>query len=129
LILLLATQVAIALNKIEQNRDRVIYAKTLETQLEQQKQAQKALKAKIQQKLLLEKLVQKIRSTIDLEAVFETAVREIGTALKVTRCQIHSYLQIEPKMPLFAVYDESHNKLKLTLSQCNFRSNTIARLR
>ena len=107
-ILLLATQVAIALNKFEQNRDRAIYAKTLETQLEQQKQAQKTLKAKIQQKLLLEKIVQKIRSTIDLEAVFETAVREIGTALKVTRCQIHSYIQTsEPKIPVFAVYDES----------------------
>ena len=104
---LLTTQVAIALNRIKQDRARIIYVKTLETQLKQQKQAQKALKAKMQQKLLLEKIVQKIRSTIDLEAVFETAVREIGTALKVTRCQIHSYIQIEPKIPVFAVYDES----------------------
>ena len=104
---LLATQAAIALKRIKQDRERIIYVKTLETQLKQQKQAQKALKAKMQQKLLLEKIVQKIRSTIDLEAVFETAVREIGTALKVTRCQIHSYIQIEPKISVFAVYDES----------------------
>lgn len=82
-IAVLTTQTAIALNGIKRDRDRVIYAKSLE----KQQQAQKNL----------EKILQKIRSCIDPQAVIATTVTEIEAAFKVTRCQVHSYLQISPQ--------------------------------
>lgn len=114
-IAILSTQTAIALKQARRYRERVVEAQKLaigkqqlKDLLEQQQQAQKALEAEIKQKSLLEKIGQKIRSCIDLEAVFKTTVREIGTTFEVTRCQVHNYLQTpESQIPVFAVYDES----------------------
>ena len=100
-IAVLATQAAIAFHRIERDRNRLIKAKSLEkqlkllkNQLKQQQKTQKALEARIQHQLSLEKIVQKIRSCSDPKGVIETTVREIEAAFKVTRCRVHSYVRI-----------------------------------
>ena len=112
-IALLANQAAIAVERAKKYR-QIVYSKAFKTQQKQlkiqleQQQTQKALEAQIRQNRSLEQILLKIRSCINLEEIFKTAVREIGAAFKITRCQIHSYIKTpEPEIPVFAVYDES----------------------
>ncbi|VEP14228.1 putative Histidine kinase [Hyella patelloides LEGE 07179] len=122
LIKILVTQAAISFRNAQKYQAQIVQIKTLETQQEkqnwelkqdllQQKRAKEALEAKIQQSSLLEIIIQKIRSTIDLKEILEVAVQEIGAAFDVTRCQIHSYHQAsETPIAVFAVYQASGEK-------------------
>ncbi len=70
--------------------------------------AKAALERQVDRALLLEKITQEIRSSLQPEQVFETAAIQIGKALKVNRCLIHSYVaQPTPHIPFVAEYTQS----------------------
>lgn len=68
-------------------------------------QAQQALQQQLHRTLLLEKITQKIRQSLDSQEIFETAATQIGKAFAVDRCLIHAYLHYpDPHIPLVAEY-------------------------
>jgi len=69
-------------------------------------EAQEALQRQLHRTLLLEKITQKIRQSLDSKEIFETAATQIGQALAVDRCLIHSYISHhDPHIPLVAEYN------------------------
>lgn len=110
----LSKQVAISLK----NSQELAQLKQKSLQL---KEIQKSLEATLQQSILLEKIIQKIRASIDLKEVFESAIKEIGIAFNVTRCQIHNYSKnSESKNPICAVYQDSDNRINFCYSSLDF---------
>ncbi|HEY9804081.1 MAG TPA: PAS domain S-box protein [Leptolyngbyaceae cyanobacterium] len=68
-------------------------------------QAQQALQQQLHRTLLLEKITQKIRQSLDSQEIFETAATQIGQAFAVDRCLIHAYIHHpDPCIPLVAEY-------------------------
>jgi PAS domain S-box-containing protein len=69
------------------------------------KQAKNCLEQQIEQRFLLEKITQKIRSSLNPERVFQTAAAQIGKAFNVDRCLIHTYTEHpHPRIPCVAEY-------------------------
>ncbi|MEC4983926.1 MAG: response regulator [Oscillatoria sp. PMC 1068.18] len=70
--------------------------------------AKTALEKQIHKVLLLEKIIQQIRSNIDPQQIFSTAADGIGTAFGASRCLIHTYVEnATPTIPLVAEYVET----------------------
>ena len=67
-----------------------IFAARAGTELERQ-YAETALAKQLQRVLLLEKITQEIRQSLDLQQVFQTTVNQIGDIFHVDRCQIFDY--------------------------------------
>ena len=64
-----------------------------------------ALEDKLQRILLQDRITQEIRSSINPEQFFQTAVNQIGEAFKVDRCLVHIYVESPtPHIPLVAEY-------------------------
>lgn len=75
------------------------------TDITGRKQVESALQQKLQKELLLKQITDQIRQNFQTQHIFETAAIQIGQALKVHRCLIHTYLaQPEPLLPLVAEY-------------------------
>jgi hypothetical protein len=111
---ILVTQTAIALHKAAQ-------ISTLEQNILEHKQLKETLENRIQQRLLIETIIQKIRSTIDLQEVFESTVQGIGATFDVTRCQIHNYFHTtESRSPIYAVYQASGAHYQTNYSEIEF---------
>ncbi|HEY9710693.1 MAG TPA: ATP-binding protein, partial [Oculatellaceae cyanobacterium] len=73
--------------------------------------AKAALERQVDRALLLRKVTQEIRSSLKPEQVFQTAAIQIGQALKVNRCLIHSYVaQPTPQIPFVAEYTQPGDK-------------------
>ncbi|MBD2663730.1 multi-sensor hybrid histidine kinase [Richelia sinica FACHB-800] len=71
----------------------------------EQVEQRQALQKQLQRILLLKKITQKIRQTLDSQEIFETAATEIGQAFGVDRCLIHTYVSDpSPRIPLVAQY-------------------------
>ncbi|WP_066426297.1 PAS domain S-box protein [Anabaena sp. 4-3] len=69
------------------------------------KRAEEALQRQLNRTLLLEKITQKIRQSLDTQEIFETAATQIGQAFAVDRCLIHAYIsEPVPQIPLVAEY-------------------------
>lgn len=70
-------------------------------ELERQ-QSQKLLEQKWQQEVLLKKIIQSIRQTLDYDGLFQRAAQSMGEAFKVNRCHILTYNadQIPPVTPV-----------------------------
>ncbi|MBF2056288.1 MAG: response regulator [Cyanobacterium sp. T60_A2020_053] len=70
-------------------------------ELERQ-QSQKLLEEKFQQEVLLKKITQSIRQTLDYDELFKRAAQSMGEAFKVNRCHILTYNadQIPPVIPV-----------------------------
>jgi len=69
--------------------------------------AKAALERQIQRSQLLERITQEIRSTLDVQQVFQTAATQIGQAFGVNRCIIHTYTsEPSPSIPQVAEYLE-----------------------
>jgi PAS domain S-box-containing protein len=71
-----------------------IFAARAGAELERQK-AESALAKQLQKALLLKKITQEIRHSLDLNKILQTTVDRIGQIFKVSRCQIFSY-QAQP---------------------------------
>ncbi|MDJ0519313.1 MAG: ATP-binding protein [Trichodesmium sp. MO_231.B1] len=67
-----------------------------------------ALQQQLQRSLLLGKITQEIRQSLDTQRIFDTTAQQIGQAFLVNRCVIHSYQAGSmPKVPLVAEYLEA----------------------
>jgi PAS domain S-box-containing protein len=75
------------------------------TDITERVQVKQALEQQLQRTLLLKKITEKIRQTLDIKEIFATSAIEIGKALQVDRSLIHSYIS-EPTsyIPLVAEY-------------------------
>ncbi|HAJ63013.1 MAG TPA: hypothetical protein DCP31_30420 [Cyanobacteria bacterium UBA8543] len=70
--------------------------------------AKTALERQIQRVLLLERITQEIRSSLNPQQIFDTAATQIGQAFCVDRCLIHTYIeQPKPEIPLVAQYNQA----------------------
>jgi PAS domain S-box-containing protein len=70
------------------------------------KRAKEALQRQLHRTLLLERITQEIRQSLDTSKIFETAATQIGQAFGVERCLIHSYISDPtPQIPLVAEYN------------------------
>lgn len=71
----------------------------------ERKRAKQALEKQIKRALLLEKITQEIRQSLDTKQIFQTATQQIGRAFEVSRCQIHLYNdRPQPAIPIVAEY-------------------------
>ncbi|MBW4682444.1 MAG: PAS domain S-box protein [Microcoleus vaginatus WJT46-NPBG5] len=69
--------------------------------------AQTALHRQLQRSLLLGKVTQEIRQSLDTHQIFQTTATLLGSAFGVNRCLIHSYIATPtPQIPLVAEYLE-----------------------
>ncbi len=81
-----------------------IFLTRIEVELERQK-AKQALEKQIKRALLLEKITQEIRQSLDTKQIFQTAAQQIGSAFEVSRCQIHLYSdRAKETIPVVAEY-------------------------
>ncbi len=68
------------------------------------KRADLELERQYQRALLLEKITQEIRQSLDSQKIFQTAANQIGEAFRVNRCLIHTYHPASANMPCVAEY-------------------------
>ena len=69
--------------------------------------AKAALERQIQRELLIGKITQEMRSSLQPEQIFQTAATQIGQAFRVNRCLIHTYVtNPQVDIPLAAEYLE-----------------------
>ena len=72
------------------------------------KQIEQALQHQLQKALLLQRLTEEIRRSLDVGHIFQTAAIQIGQAFGVNRCVIHNYIEDPiPQIPLVAEYFQS----------------------
>ncbi len=74
----------------DNKKTAILFIKNKQVELARQ-QAEKALEQQLQRVLLLEKITQDIRKSLDLKQVFQTTVHQIGDVFQVDRCQIFDY--------------------------------------
>mgnify|MGYP001809785781 CR=1 FL=1 len=71
----------------------------------ERQQARKALEEQFQRADLLRKITQRIRQSLDTEAIFETTAIQIGKAFQADRCAIHTYISNpSPAVSIVAEY-------------------------
>ncbi|RMF25962.1 MAG: response regulator, partial [Cyanobacteria bacterium J083] len=81
------------------------YCLTVVKDISDRKDVEIALEKQLKREKLLSQLTQQIRYSLESEAIFQTAVIEIGQAFAVNRCHIHSYLaKPQPSIPIVAEY-------------------------
>ena len=69
--------------------------------------AKTALERQVQRELLIGKITQQIRSSLQSEQIFQTAVAQIGQVFGVNRCLIHTYITSpQVDIPVVAEYLE-----------------------
>jgi PAS domain S-box-containing protein len=69
------------------------------------KQAEAALHQQVTQTLLLKRITEEIRRSLESDKIFQTTATQIGQAFQVERCVIHSYLTTPtPHIPMMAEY-------------------------
>lgn len=73
----------------------------------ERKQAELALQQQFQRALLLKKITQKIRQSLDSQEIFQTTATQISQAFGVNRCILRTYIaQPSPEIPAVAEYLE-----------------------
>ncbi|QZZ20937.1 PAS domain S-box protein [Leptothermofonsia sichuanensis E412] len=71
------------------------------------KRAEAALQQQFQRALLLKQITAELRQSLDMQNIFQTTASQVGQALKVNRCLIHSYESTPiPRIPVKAEYRE-----------------------
>ncbi|MDX1978118.1 MAG: PAS domain S-box protein [Pseudanabaenaceae cyanobacterium bins.68] len=92
------------------------------------KQVQANLQSQYQKELLLKRITSEIRQTIDSNRIFETASAELGQALRVSRCLIHSFsAKPEPSLRCVGEYLD-HQVISLLSLELKVRDFSFCRL-
>ncbi|BAU40932.1 PAS domain-containing protein [Leptolyngbya sp. O-77] len=69
--------------------------------------AEAALERQLQKTLLLQKITEEIRQSLDPQQIFQTAATQAGQTFRVSRVLIHTYVAApEPEIPIVATYLE-----------------------
>ncbi|PSB18158.1 hypothetical protein C7B76_08615 [filamentous cyanobacterium CCP2] len=79
----------------------------IQTDITERKQSENALRQQMHRALLLKRITDEIRRSLDTEQIFRTTATQIGRAFQVSRCLIYRYQpQIEHILSLVAEYRE-----------------------
>jgi PAS domain S-box-containing protein len=100
-------QIALRTDAIKDATGEVVGTIAIHTDITERKQAEAALRRSYHRAELLKQITTEIRSSLDLQDIFQTTVTQVGQALKVNRCMIHLYQDGQPpSLPLVAEYLE-----------------------
>jgi len=100
-------QIALRADAIKDVTGEVVGVIAIHTDITEQKQAEAALRRSYHRAELLKQITTEIRSSLDLQHIFETTVTQLGQALQVNRCVIYLYqAATQPTLPLVAEYLE-----------------------
>jgi|GEM_PF-188450 len=100
-------QIALRADAIKDVTGEVVGTIAIHTDITERKQAEAALRRSYDRAELLKQITTEIRSSLDLQHIFQTTVTQLGKALQVNRCMIHLYQDSQPpKLPLVAEYLE-----------------------
>jgi two-component system, chemotaxis family, CheB/CheR fusion protein len=84
--------------------------------IHQRKEAEKALNHELQKTVLLQRITDEIRSSLDLEQIVQITANQIGKIFQVSRCLIHGYDDLpSPKIPVIAEYINGNFSSMLSL--------------
>ena len=90
----------------------------LKQSIAQERAAKQDLETQMQHRLLLTEIIEKIRSSLDFQAIFETTVQQIGAVFAVSRCQVHTQINsAENQIPTFTIYQGNKGSVKAHYSQ------------
>lgn len=100
-------QIALRADAIKSTTGEVVGTIAIHTDITERKQAEEALKRSYNRAELLKQITTEIRSSLDLQHIFQTTVTQLGRALRVNRCMIYLYQATsQSKLPLVAEYLE-----------------------
>ncbi|MEB3219201.1 MAG: response regulator [Nostocales cyanobacterium 94392] len=92
-----------------------LMAQWLGSEIERQ-QFQYALEKQLQRSVLLEKITQEIRQSLNTTQIFQTTVDQVGQLFGVNRCILHSYVESpQPQLPCVAEYLTAGTKSMLQI--------------
>ena len=95
----------LTINPIRNYENQLIGFIGFQVDVTERLQARTALKKQYQKVVLLKQITEKIRSKIDSQSIFKTAVNILGSTLNLDRCVVHSYeSDPEPRIPCVAEY-------------------------
>jgi len=72
--------------------------KDLRQEITERTQIEQKLARQIKRALLQEKITQKIRQSLDTKQILQTTVNSVGHTFKISRCQIFSYDDTQPRL-------------------------------
>ncbi len=82
---------------------RVIRFTGIAEDITERKLAEETLRQQLEQSLLLKRITDEIRSSLDTEKIFQIAVEQVGEVFQVNRCLVHFYITDPvPKIPCVA---------------------------
>ena len=92
--------------ELKQTRDRLAKALIAQQKNEAElRQAEQLLEQKLRWTVLLKKITEEIRSSLDSQHIFQTTVNQVGKTFGVDRCVIHTYLETpDPHIRCVAEY-------------------------
>ena len=100
-------QIALRVDAIKDVTGEVVGTIAIHTDITERKQAEAALRRSYERAELLKQITTEIRSSLDLQHIFQTTVTQLGRALQVNRCMIYLYQAApQPRLPLVAEYLE-----------------------
>jgi CheY-like chemotaxis protein/signal transduction histidine kinase len=80
--------------ELKQTRDRLAQALITQQKNETElRQAEQLLEQKLRWTVLLKKITEEIRISLDSQHIFQTTVNQVGKTFGVDRCVIHTYLE------------------------------------
>ena len=87
------------LNRERDLRQAVVDStKELRQEITERTQIEQKLARQIKKALLQEKITQEIRQSLDTDKILQTTVNHVGQVFKVSRCQIFSYADAQPRL-------------------------------
>ncbi len=101
-------QIALRADAIKDVNGEVVGTIAIHTDITERKQAEVQLRRSYYRAELLKQITTEIRSSLDLDQIFNTTVMQVGQALQVNRCMILLYQkEVQPKLCVAAEYLES----------------------
>jgi two-component system NtrC family sensor kinase len=99
--------IALRIDAIKDGTSEVVGTIAIYTDITERKQAEAALRRSYERAELLKQITSEIRSSLDLQHIFQTTVTYLGQVLRVNRCMIFLYEEVQqPKLSLVAEYLE-----------------------
>ncbi len=104
----LRKQIALRADAIKNAKGEVVGTIAIHTDITERKQAVSALRRSYHRAELLKHITTEIRSSLDLQHIFQTTVTQVGKVLQVNRCMIYLYQDpLQPTLLLVAEYLEA----------------------
>jgi len=84
----------------ERDLQQAVVASTqeLREEIKERSIIEQKLARQVDRALIQEQITQEIRQSLDIDQILQTAVNNIGKAFQVSRCQIYSYVEAQPRL-------------------------------